>query len=258
VASVWIQRVAPGSSPYTHRTIPHASVELSIEMGSSPQVVGPQTGPVEATLAPGTTVIGVRFLPGAAPSVLGVPASELVDLSVGANELWGPSAVALGEAIAAAATPQEGAEALERAIEDRLALAAAPDELVTAAVRSLMPWGADDVGSVTASLHISERQLRRRTRAAIGHAPKLVQRIMRFQGFLALAHAHWTPDADLALLAAEAGYADQAHLTRESVQLAGMPPRALLRNVQENCVGIHDHATSWVPLLRNRPVPTPA
>jgi AraC-like DNA-binding protein len=32
---------------------------------------------------------------------------------------------------------------------------------------------------------------------------------------------------DLARLATETGYADQAHLTRESTRLAGLPPTAL-------------------------------
>jgi AraC-like DNA-binding protein len=53
--------------------------------------------------------------------------------------------------------------------------------------------------------------------------------VLRFQRFLALAR---TPRAagrpDLAWLAAEAGYADQAHLTRECTRLAGLPPAALL------------------------------
>jgi AraC-like DNA-binding protein len=35
--------------------------------------------------------------------------------------------------------------------------------------------------------------------------------------------------SDLAALALEAGYADQAHLTRETTRLAGLPPAALIR-----------------------------
>jgi hypothetical protein len=50
--------------------------------------------------------------------------------------------------------------------------------------------------------------------------------VLRFQRFLALAARDAAPD--LAWLAFEAGYADQAHLTRESTRLAGLPPAALL------------------------------
>ena len=252
LSSVWVQRVAPGAAPYTHRAVPHGAVELSVEVGSAPQVVGPQTAAAVATLAPGSTVVGVRFHPGAAPPVLGVPAFELVDVSVDSGDLLGPAAAAaLGDAVATAASPEEAAAVVEHAVLERLADAPAPDPVVAEAVRRLLPWRSHDVGSLTASLHISERQLRRRSLAAIGFAPKLVHRILRFQGFLALAHA--LPVTDLARLAAESGYADQPHLTRESLRLAGVPPRALLRESQEHCFGLHDHTTSWLPLLRGRP-----
>ena len=51
-------------------------------------------------------------------------------------------------------------------------------------------------------------------------------RIQRFQHFLALAEQQ--PGAALSRLAAEAGYADQAHLTRECGRLSGLAPAALL------------------------------
>ena len=47
-------------------------------------------------------MVGVRFRPGAAPAVLGVPASELVDQSFATAELWGSAAEALGERVFAA------------------------------------------------------------------------------------------------------------------------------------------------------------
>jgi hypothetical protein len=49
---------------------------------------------------------------------------------------------------------------------------------------------------------------------------------MRLRRFLALAES--APSPDLARAAAEAGYADQPHLTRECADLAGLPPAALL------------------------------
>src|SRR5215211_205374 len=83
LSSVFVQRVSPDAAPYAHHTVPNGAVELLCELGSVPQVVGPQTGPTAEILAPGTTVVGVRFHPGAAPAVLALPASELVDLAVG-------------------------------------------------------------------------------------------------------------------------------------------------------------------------------
>ena len=79
------------------------------------------------------------------------------------------------------------------------------------------------------ALGVSERQLRRRFDAAVGYGPKTLQRVLRFQRFL----ARITPRgeiSDLAQLAAETGYADQAHLTREVGRLSGLSPAGLARN----------------------------
>jgi transcriptional regulator GlxA family with amidase domain len=68
--------------------------------------------------------------------------------------------------------------------------------------------------------------LRRRFHDAVGYGPKTLQRVLRLRRFLALAEATAAPD--LARAAAEAGYADQAHLTNECGELAGLTPAALL------------------------------
>lgn len=249
VASVWIQAVASGSESHRHRTIPHGSVELQCEVGGLPRVVGPQTAPRLETLAPGTTVVGIRFRLGAAPAVLGMPASELVDLTVGAEALWGAASERIGELVAAAATPAEAASALEAAAIS-LAAEETLDPLVAGAAALLLPGRTEDVASLPSELYISERTLRRRVQAAIGLPPKVVHRMLRFQGFLALAHGREGDSAELAMLAAEAGYADQSHLTRESLRLAGLPPGALMRESLEHCRRAgHDHAVSYAPLL---------
>ena len=72
------------------------------------------------------------------------------------------------------------------------------------------------------------RQLRRRCHAAVGYGPKTLQRVLRFRRFVSRIDAY--PDVlDLAAIAAEAGYADQAHLTRECGKLSGLTPAALAR-----------------------------
>jgi AraC-like DNA-binding protein len=254
VACVFVQQVSPGAEPYTYRPVPNGSAEILCAVGALPQVVGPQSGPLERTLATGTTVVGVRLKPGAAPSVLAVPASEVVDLSVGADELWGRSAVALGEAVAAAASPWEAAAKLEAVITARLPDAAEPDPVAMEAVRLLLPGRTRDVTSIPSKLDISESQLRRRLQDATGFAPKALQRMLRFQGFLALAQGYERPSRELARLAVEAGYADQSHLTRESARLADRSPLTLLRNSERYCGSTHDHMAYYAPLLPPRAV----
>jgi AraC-like DNA-binding protein len=248
ITSVWFQRVLPEAVPYTHHSVPNGSADLVCVVGSTPRLVGPQTGPVTETLTPGTTVVGVRFRPGAAPSVLGLPASELVDQSVEWGELGNGSAAALGERVAGASSPAEAAAAVEQEILARMADASALDPIAAEAVERLLPWRATDVASLTQVLYISERQLRRRLEGATGFSPKVLQRMLRFQGFLALANARERPSEDLARLAAEAGYADQSHLTRESVRLAGRSPRTVLLEAEHDCASNHDHTASYEPL----------
>jgi AraC-like DNA-binding protein len=257
VASTWVQQIAPDGEPYTHRNTPNGGVEVVCAVGDVPRVIGPRTGPLVDVLAPGATVVGVRFHPGAASSLLGLPTSELVDLVLDSEELWGRSADALGETLDGAASPESALAALQAHLARRRMGASAPDPIVAEAVRQLR-WGAGDVGSIRSELYISERQLRRRFLSEVGLAPKALHRTLRFQRFLALAQhaiAHGTPPTEMgvAMLAAEAGYADQPHLSRECLRLTGLSPRAFLGEIERRCGPAHDHAAWVVPLLRSRP-----
>jgi AraC-like DNA-binding protein len=257
VSSVWVQQVAADADPYTHRNLPHGGIELVCRVGSVPQLVGPSTGPLVEVLAPGTTVVGVRFRPGAAAAVLDLPASELLDLVVDTEELWGRGAVALGERVDRAAAPAQALAELQRHLVGRLGAGPGPDPLVLEAVRQLMPWRTAEVGWLASRLSISQRQLRRRCQAAIGLTPKALHRVLRFQGLLALVQAALAqgrePAGDgLAVLAADAGYADQAHLGRECVRLTGVAPQTFLRQTTQACGCGHVHEVSFVPLLRYR------
>jgi AraC-like DNA-binding protein len=258
VSSVWVQQVAVDAEPYVHRNIPTGAVELVCRVGCEPRVVGPLTEALVEVLLPGTTVVGMRFHPGVAPAVLGLPACELVDVAVTTDELWGRSA--LGELAGAASSPDDALAALESHVAARLAAAGAPDPLISEALRQLR-WSTDDVGLLTSSLNISQRQLRRRFQASIGLAPKPLHRMLRFQRFLSLAqHAiasSAAPAGDgLARLAAEAGYADQPHLNRECLRLTGASPGVFLGEAEDHCGCGHDHAASFMPVLRARPATT--
>jgi AraC-like DNA-binding protein len=75
-------------------------------------------------------------------------------------------------------------------------------------------------------LEVSPRTLRRRCQETFGYGPKTLECILRFQRFLRLASRVERPR--LADLAFDAGYADQAHLTREVRRLSGLSPATVL------------------------------
>src|SRR5919201_1383038 len=124
---VWVQEVSADSGPYLHRTVPNGSAELVCRVGGMPRIVGPTTVPIEEELAPGSTVVGVRFRPGAVPAALGIPASEIVDLDFGADELLGRSATEIGETVASADTAADAEVALEHAVLELLRQGSEPD-----------------------------------------------------------------------------------------------------------------------------------
>ena len=238
VRTVWIQRTGP--QPHLQRNLPTGGVELRCQIGALPRLVGPLTSANVEVLAPHTTVVGMRFQPGAAAPLLGLPADELVDLTVRLDDLWGMIAVRLGELLAGAYRPEAALELLQRYLVRRQACVVRPDPLVAEVVRRLMPWQTVEIGALATQLAISPSQLRRRCLATVGVGPKTLQRALRFQGYFALAQAASTPRAPvrgggLADLAAEAGYAesrppeprvpapDRAHPTRA----AGRPNRSV-------------------------------
>lgn len=255
VSTVWVQRVGTRASAYPTRSLPNGSVELRCHLGAMPRLAGPVSSATTEVLAPGTTLVGVRFRPGAA-GALGVPTPALTDGVVDAREIWADAAERLSERLATALSPKAAVALVQRALCARLD-GTGTDALVTEAVHRLMPWHGREIRSLAADLGVSDRQLRRRCGDAVGVTPKVLHRMLRFQGFLALAQqalARGRPPATegLAVLAAEAGYTDQAHLSHECQRLAGVTPRAFLDETARSCGCGHDHTVSYVPILRRR------
>jgi AraC-like DNA-binding protein len=204
-----------------HLVLPDGCVDLVWHAGRL-VVAGPDTGPVAAEPSSATTV-GVRLRPGAA-GVLGESAAVLRDERVATDALWGRAGAGLADRVAHAQDDRERLTLLTAAVARRAAAARPPDAAVAAAVAALSGPGTT-VAQAARAAGLSDRQLRRRFLEHVGYGPKTLDRVLRLQRFLALAIA--TAD-DLAALAASAGYADQAHLTRETRALAGATPRELV------------------------------
>ena len=100
--------------------------------------------------------------------------------------MWGGLADRLQHDVAAAGTLERAIGALEAFLLQRFRVGRAADPVLRAAVAALMPWRPVEVGAVAAGVGLSESQLRRRALSAVGLSPKVLQRTLRFPGFLAL------------------------------------------------------------------------
>ena len=223
VSCTWEQRA---DVPHEQRVVPDACVDL-IWSGERLTVAGPDTRARLVALSAGTRIVGVRLRPGVAGPVLGLPASELRDETPSAADVIGAvPAESLLEDLHTAGDPQA---VLLRAVA--FGARSTPDPLVRAAVTALDQRRAG-VATVAAELGVSARQLQRRVADAVGYGPKMLARVLRFRRLQSLAarHAREPSGAPLVDLALDAGYADQAHMTAEVTQLAGLSPVRFLKD----------------------------
>ncbi|MEU9331597.1 helix-turn-helix transcriptional regulator [Streptomyces sp. NPDC048290] len=211
-AVVWT--LTPSDRPGTGRVLPDGCMDLLWHDGTL-LVAGPDTRAHRSTATGPWT--GLRLAPGTAPALLGVPAHELRDRRVPLAELWPATEVrALSARLSAAADPATALEDLA------LGRAAPPDPALRALVAALR--AGRPVAATADRLGLGARQLHRRSLAAFGYGPKTLARVLRLQRALALARAG-VPYAETA---ARAGYADQAHLSRDVKDLTGVPLGELL------------------------------
>ena len=120
----------------------------------------------------------------------------------------------------------------ESALDLQLGSAAsAASDLHLAAAADLLQQTQGQIGmqALADACHVSRRQLERIFDRATGTSPKQMARRLRFQQ---VRDALWRyPDASLAALAQTCGYADQAHLQREFMALAGRTPRQFANEI---------------------------
>lgn len=229
VSCLWVGVTAAAGAAPT-RVLPDACTDLIWRGGSGVSLAGPDTGPVLAPVPPGTVLAGVRFRPGAGGPALGLPLRAVLDQQLGPADLRAGLPRGRGADLQTRVhgdlAPDEALRRLVRLAGEMVA-AAPPDPLVAAAAQRLGRPRVR-VGAVARELGVSERQLHRRCLAAVGYGPVLLRRVLRFRRFVSRIDAGGALD-DLAGLAADAGYADQAHLSRESRELGGLPPAALAR-----------------------------
>lgn len=184
-------------------------------------VHGPQSTYYRTEPKPAGKVIGISFHAGTASAVLGVPLSELQDRHICIDDLWGKHDIELRERLAAARDDRAAIGLLERELMTRIRRPLLIHPAVAQALR--VPIEAKRVADIRKRSGYSHRHFIDLFRAHVGLTPKQYCRIRRFSSALALIARG---DGKLVEIALACGYADQAHLSREFRELAGVTPTA--------------------------------
>jgi AraC-like DNA-binding protein len=220
-----------------HDLVPDGCVELLWIAGRGVWVCGPDTKGWSFDLPRGTATTGIRFRPAAGGLALGFVAKELVDRRARLGEVSaGAVERRVDDELSNAGDAAERRHTLERFVRNRLRDAESEPMIVAAALlgRSRRPIGTLD--RVADEFGVSSRQFRRRFVNSVGYSPAYFTRIARLQRFIRLAAAG---RGGLAELAADAGYADQAHLHRDCTEIAGMTPRRLVSVLDRTSAIVH-------------------
>lgn len=215
-----------GRPPYEQHVLPFPSVNVTFTPGRC-RVAGVPRGRFSEVLTGAGRVFGARFRPGGFRPFLDAPVSSITGRFVPVAEVFGAAGAALAERILGAGDDAAVAVMDEflRGFQPRRD---ADAELVAAAVeRAVADPAVVRVDRLAGDLGVGVRRLQRLFRDHVGVGPKWV--IRRYRLHEAAARAAAGADLDLVRLAAELGYSDQAHLTRDFTALVGDPPARYAR-----------------------------
>lgn len=226
---IWSVKV-PGRGARRFAIVPDGCAELVWVLGQ-PCIVGPGRAPEFDRGGAGLMAVGLRFNLGAAPMWLGVSAKELVGLRTTLEVVDSKLADRLLQAVGDATDPQGIANRIEPTLCALGRPIRNPDGPIRAVVEYLRSASLTEESlgrELQELLNTTERSVRRQTERLFGYGPKTLERILRMQRFIQLTRRPDRPA--LAVLAAMAGFSDQAHLTREARDLTGLTPKAIVQS----------------------------
>jgi AraC-like DNA-binding protein len=231
-----------GFAPGIHRGLPSrfltfiVSLRDPIELAGMPGATGStgsfagvlsglHAGPAMIRHDGNQAGVGVEVTPLGARALLGLPAGALASTTVEPHEVLGRRAASLPERLAASASWHDRFRILDHLLTQSLNERSGPPPEVAFAWRSLVATGGSaPVQAIAREVGWSRRHLAERFRSEVGVAPKVAARMLRFERARALLGGPERPS--LAEVAAECGYFDQAHMTRDFNQFAGCSPTA--------------------------------
>lgn len=208
-----------GRAPHTQSVLAHPVVNLVFTAGTA-MVHGPTTEVTRRVLEGEGWALGVMFRPAGFRPLLDRPMNTIVDTEIAASRVLGPSGVFGG---AMPEDPRVLMAEVDRALGALLPVRRHPAEETRDVVERVAAEPAVvNVSGLAGREGMGVRLLQRRFADHVGLSPKTV--IRRYRLYEAAERARRGAPPDWGRLAAELGFSDQSHLTREFTALVGAPP----------------------------------
>jgi AraC-like DNA-binding protein len=225
VACRWVSVVRLAGRRGPTAIVPDGCADVMAYDDAPPHVAGPDATTRWTTLHEGTVITGIRLRPGAVRAILGCDARDILNGEAPLSDL-APGAAGLHRRLLTADSLSARYARLEGWVRDALARTECRDRPVIAAGRLIAADPRIELDAIAKRFAWTARTMHRQFRAACGYGPKHLQRIMRIQAAIRAAQAS-TP-VRLVDVAAVAGYADQAHMSRDFRDITGFSPRECL------------------------------
>jgi AraC-like DNA-binding protein len=188
-------------------------------------ITGPLTRFYDVAIEPGMGFVGVRIRPGCFEKVLGFEPADMAN-----SNLIGPDALAACPALKTLCAPAQDQAELVARVTDFVRQRVADSRLkLTPLCRSVISafhasGGRLRISEVAEMHNISERTVQRLVVKATGLTPKAFAAVLQFHRALRLLRDHHLSPAGAAL---EAGFSDQAHMSRVIRRMGGFSPARL-------------------------------
>lgn len=167
----------------------------------------------------------LEITPLGARALFGMPASEIATLTLPLDTVLGRLATELVDRLRAVSVWSRRFAVLDQLLLRTLGrLVEPPREVMFAWDRLTRSGGAVEVSRLATEVGWSRRHLSERFRREFGMPPKTMARVVRFDRARRMLMRSTRPS--LGTVAATAGYADQAHMTRDWREFAGASPLA--------------------------------
>jgi AraC-like DNA-binding protein len=224
VSAIWTLTVAPGRQGMVELIPPDLGAEIICQVGPGASTIlrGPQLRAGVITIPGGACYVGARLKLGVAARLFAMPHSTMQNARPQIDELrldWS----ARGEA--------DPDQSLVNAFRARLRGVfpnglPAPGEGLghLAAMAIARRGGRTNLDRLAGEFGCSLRHMRRRVLTELGFGPKTAARIVRMRQALRLIARQ---EHDLAQIALTAGFGDQAHMTREFLNMGAPAPRRM-------------------------------